>query len=225
MAGEKEAEQCLVVPREYLFGLDDERVFDGYRSARDWGHHLGSSILELAVSKHGIFKPRKTADPREDIEKNPAYTQIIPCALFLYDDKIFTYTRLPGSGEQRLMGRHDILIGGHVNPPDYVSTRTLTENLGIALRRELEEEVIHPEGYDLGDIIGYVNDSTDTLGRVHFGVVFRIDAKSSDIRVRETEAMRGSLLSVGEIEQLNPPLTSWHQALFEAYKRGELGKR
>ena len=223
MAGEKEAEQCLVVPREYLFGLDDERVFDGYRSARDWGHHLGSSILELAVSKHGIFKPRKTADPREDIEKNPAYTQIIPCALFLYDGRIFTYTRLPGSGEQRLMGRHDILIGGHVNPPDYEPESTLNNILRTALERELEEEVTYPGSYELGDPIGYVNDSSDELGKVHFGIVFRIDAKSPDILVRETEAMSGSLLSVGEIEQLVPPLTSWHQALFDAYKRGELG--
>lgn len=209
-----EPEQCLVVPRKALFGNDDERAFSGFRSPKQWGFDL-----ESIMQKHGVFKPRKTTAGEYDVENDVSYKQIIPCTLFLYDDKIFTYTRLQGSGEKRMVGRNDILIGGHVNPQDQQGT--YKETLWAAMYREFEEEVIHHDSYSLHQV-GYVNEDGTDLDKVHFGVIYRINGRSPQIAVRETEAMRGSLLSVEEMERLDPPLQSWHKFIFDAYKNGEL---
>ena len=207
-------EECLVVPRRYLFGEYDERAFEGFRSVKQWQFHL-----ESIVQKHGTYKPRKTPPGEYNVENDVAYKQIIPGAIFLYGDTIFTYTRLEGSGEKRMVGRNDIMIAGHINPQD--QRATYKETLWGALHREFNEEVIHPDFYSLGDPIGYVNEDGTDLDKVHFGVVYRIQGRSPNITVRETEAMRGSLLSMVELDQLTPPLQSWHKHIFDAYKRGE----
>ncbi len=207
-------EECLVVPRRYLFGAYDERAFTGFRSPRQWQFDL-ESILQ----KHAEFKPRRTSEGEYDVENDISYKQIIPGAVFLYDDKIFTYTRLEGSGERRMFGRNDILIGGHVNPQD--KKETYNETFWNALHREIAEEVDYDDSYSL-DQVGYVNTEGTPLDSVHFGLVYVIRGRSPNIAVRETEAMRGSLMTVEEIDQLEPPLQSWHKHIFEAYKKGEL---
>lgn len=206
-------EECLVVPRRYLFGAYDERAFTGFRPTKQWRFDL-ESILQ----KQGVFKPRNTPERGYDVEHDVNYKQIIPGTVFLYDDTIFTYTRLQGSGEQRMFGRNDILIGGHVNPQD--KKETYKETFWNALHREFNEEVDHPDSYSL-DHVGYVNEEATDLDRVHFGLVYCIRGKSPRIAVRETEAMRGRLMTVEEIEKLDPPLQSWHKYIFDAYKRGE----
>ena len=214
MAGEKEAEQCLVVPRKALFGNSDQYVFSGFRRMESW-----DVDLEAILGKHGFYAPRKTPRKEDDVEYREDLKQIIPGVVFLYDDTIFTYTRLRGSGEQRMVGRNDILIGGHINPQDHRDT--FTETFWEALHREIVEEVIYRPSYSLQHV-GYVNDEGTPLDSVHFGLVYVINAASPQISVRETEAMQGRLMTVQEIEGLNPPLQSWHKYIFDVYKKGEL---
>lgn len=212
MVWEKEVERCLVVPREALFGHNDEYAFSGFLSKEAW-----KVDLEKVLGKHSFYASRKTADKKDDVEYREDLKQIIPGVVFLYQDKIFTYTRLDGSGEKRMVGRNDILIGGHINPQDQQAT--YRETFWNALHREFAEEVIYSDSYSFGQI-GYVNDDANALGKVHFGLVYSINGRSPHISVRETEAMRGSLLSVAEIDQLTPPLQSWHRYIFDAYKEG-----
>lgn len=214
MAEEKEVERCLVAPRRELFGYNDQYAFSGFKRKETW-----DVDLENILGRQGFYAPRKTARREDDVEYREDLKQMIPGVVFVHDGKIFTYTRLEGSGEARMVGRNDVLIGGHVNPED--REKTYQETFWKALHREFDEEVIHHDSYPLHHV-GYVNDDDDPLGKVHFGLVYVIRGRSPNIAVRETEAMQGRLMTVEEVDRLNPPLQSWHKYIFDAYKRGEL---
>ncbi|MDO8511224.1 MAG: hypothetical protein Q7S55_03600 [Nanoarchaeota archaeon] len=214
MVGEKEAERCLVVPRKALFGNNDEHAFSGFRRKDEW-----DVDLEEVLGKHYSFAPRKTANREDDVEYKEEFKQIIPGVVFLYQDKIFSYARLTGSSEERLVGRNDILIAGHINPVDYMPT--FKETFWKALHREFEEEINYRDGYSL-DHVGYVNCDVNLVDKVHFGLVYIINGRSPDISVRETDALDGSLKSCEEIERLNPPLKEWQKFVYEDFLKGYL---
>lgn len=204
----------MVVPRKALFGYNDQYAFSGFRRKEAW-----DVDLENILGNYGFYAPRKTARREDDVEYREDLKQIIPGVVFLYGDKIFTYTRLEGSGEARMVGRNDLLIGGHINPQD--QQNTYRETFWKALHREITEEVDYHDSYSLGHV-GYVNTEGTPLDSVHFGLVYVIRGKSPNISVKETEAMRGSLMTMGEMEKLDPPMQGWHKHIFDAYKRGEL---
>src|ERR1043165_10085718 len=53
--------------------------------------------------------------PRPEAEINPAYKQIIPYALIAFQNKVAYYIRGKKAGEQRLVAKGSIGIGGHMN--------------------------------------------------------------------------------------------------------------
>ena len=214
MAGEKEAERCLVVPRKALFGHNDQYAFTGFRKKEVW-----DVDLEEVLGRHSFYAPRKTPNKEDDVEYREDLKQIIPGVVFLYQDRIFTYNRLNGSGEARLVGRNDLMIAGHINPID--QEKTYQETFWRALHREFNEEVEYPDSYSFENV-GYVNCDVTSVDKVHFGLVYIIDGRSPDISVRETDALQGSLKSCGEIERLNPPLREWQKYLYNDFIKGHL---
>ena len=40
------------------------------------------------------------------------------------------------------------------------------------------------------EYIGFINDDTNDVGKVHIGVVFKIKVNSNDIEVRETDTLK-----------------------------------
>ena len=222
MAGEKEAERCLVVPRKELFGHDDQYAFTGFKRKEAW-----DVDLEEVLGRHSFYAPRKTSNKEDDVEYQEDLKQIIPGVVFLYQDKIFTYTRLSGSGEARLVGRNDLMIAGHINPADQGNPanqkRTYEETFWKALHREFNEEVDFADSYSLVHV-GYVNCDVTPVDKVHFGLFYIIDGRSPDISVRETDALQGSLKSCEEIERLDPPLREWQKYLYDEFLKGYLKK-
>ena len=79
---------------------------------------------------HGLnFEPQKYLDvflsrgnnfflPRAEAEINPAYKQIIPYALIAFQNKVAYYVRGKKAGEQRLVAKGSIGIGGLMNETD-----------------------------------------------------------------------------------------------------------
>ena len=75
------------------------------------------------------FEPQKYLDaflsrgnnfflPRPQAEINPAYKQIIPYALIAFENRLAYYVRGKKAGEQRLVAKGSIGIGGHMNETD-----------------------------------------------------------------------------------------------------------
>src|SRR5690349_1401603 len=56
--------------------------------------------------------------PRPEAEDDPAYKQIIPYALIVFGNSVLHYVRGKKAGEQRLVAKGSIGIGGHMNETD-----------------------------------------------------------------------------------------------------------
>src|ERR1051325_3102224 len=53
--------------------------------------------------------------PRSQAENDPAHKQIIPYVLMVFQNKVLHYVRGKKAGEQRLVAKGSIGIGGHMN--------------------------------------------------------------------------------------------------------------
>src|SRR6266699_2745803 len=56
--------------------------------------------------------------PRPQAETDPRFKQIIPYALIVFENSVLHYVRGKKAGEQRLVAKGSIGIGGHMNETD-----------------------------------------------------------------------------------------------------------
>src|SRR5215813_9803963 len=56
--------------------------------------------------------------PRPQAESDPAFKQIIPYALIVFQKSVLHYVRGNKAGEQRLVAKGSIGVGGHMNETD-----------------------------------------------------------------------------------------------------------
>ena len=83
------------------------------------------------------------------------------------------------------------------------------------MERELTEEVMLPAGWHAVPI-GVLNNDTDAVGQVHFGLVYLADVPSADVRVRETSKLAGAFACWQEVYAVYAHLESWSQLVVDA---------
>src|SRR5499427_7819815 len=140
------------------------------------------SLFDELGAFHGLnFEPKKYLDaflsrgnnfflPRPEAEINPAYKQIIPYALIAFQNKVAYYVRGKKAGEQRLVAKGSIGIGGHMNESDESLFAMDEAAYRAGVEREVSEEIrINTKFEDR--IVALLNDDTTGVGRVHLGVV------------------------------------------------------
>ena len=136
---------------------------------------------------------------RGDLETNPAYKQPIGyCLLVTSDNKVFAYQRSVKPDqytETRLGGKWSVGIGGHIDDTEASSDDPVAASLIREVREEVGVEVQEFEVY------GYINDDTDEVGEVHFGVVARLTVNSDDIVMSE-EMHSGGFYTVDELKAM-----------------------
>jgi predicted NUDIX family phosphoesterase len=179
--------------------LMDGKKFQGIVTKRDM-HDVVSKVLWN--NKNLSFMERELA------ENDPEYKQLIPyCILKDQDGNYFSYERTKKGGEPRLHSFRSLGVGGHVNPSD--DNEAPTERAYInAMRRELQEEVGLPfEGYD-EMAIAAINDDSNSVGRVHFGLVSFINLK---LGLKEKLKLEDKLTNPLWLtpEQMKDPSYSW----------------
>lgn len=143
-------EFVLVFPEETISRVGP---FEGLRfSTRDY---------LAAIEDVSSFMPRATA------ETKLAFKQVIPYTLVVCGTRVLSYRRGPESAERRLVGNRSLGIGGHVSTHDpSVSRPTIEEAIG----REIAEELQVQSDYRMARV-AVLNDNSDEVGRVHFGVI------------------------------------------------------
>lgn len=194
-------ERILVVPRDKLL---PEPVH---------GFSVGGAAAYLdRVRAHGIFRPRV------ELEQDPSVKQIIPYLIVRHRQQVFLFQRTASGGEERLHGKYSIGVGGHINRGDVEGA---TDLVAAGLRRELEEELIL-EGSWRARLVGVLNDDTNPVGQVHFGLVHVVDVDSARIEVRESETLSGRLAASDEIRQLYDRMETWSQLILDAADPGRL---
>ncbi len=196
--------KVMVVPREKLF---PEGPFSGFISAD--GIDYGSRILS---SYQYMERGRAEEDDR--------FKQPIGYAL-LYNPRkklVFAYLRSSKDGEypeKRLQGKWSWGLGGHIEEDDASDE----DPVRYSMLREIAEETGIPE---LGrpEIMGYINDDSDPVGRVHFGVLCLIETAIEDISPISPELAGGKMLPLSELRGLcsDPEVTveEWSRFALEA---------
>src|SRR5437764_5242438 len=146
-------------------------------------------LLDQLGNFQGLnFEPQKYLDaflsrgnnfflPRPQAEIDPACKQIIPYALIAFADKLAYYVRGKKAGEQRLVSKGSIGIGGHMNEADESLFALDEQAYRAGVEREVNEEVKIDASYE-DRIVALLNDDSTEVGRVHLGVVhvFKISA-------------------------------------------------
>jgi len=116
--------------------------------------------------------------PRNIAEQDENYKQIIPYCVITCANRTFSYSRTKKGNESRLHSMKSIGVGGHIERTKDKSTE---ESYEYSMWRELEEEIGLNKSYVKSNkIIGIINDDSDSVGRVHLGIVHHIKVNSTD---------------------------------------------
>ncbi len=184
------AEQVLVVPRAALPGHAD---WYGLRTD-------GLAAFEGIVAAHGRF------EPRDVMETDPSFKQVIPYLVLRDGERIFLMRRTRGGTDARLHDRYSIGVGGHLNPGD--------GGLLGGLRREWGEE-LDADFEPAFQLVALLNDDTTEVGAVHLGAVYLADAGGRSVAIRETSKLEGSFATRDEVEAVVDRLETWSRLAFE----------
>jgi len=155
---------------------------------------------------------------RTAAEVDPDYKQIIPYAILAHDDRVLYYVRGKKAGEQRLVAKGSIGIGGHLNDRDESLFAWDEKAYRAGVEREVNEEIRIGTTFD-DRIVALLNDDSTEVGRVHLGVVhvFKLDQPKVDKR----EAMITNLefLTQDELLSRRDSLETWSQLCVDELKR------
>ncbi|MCD6328450.1 hypothetical protein J7M28_12985 [bacterium] len=151
---------------------------------------------------------------RNEAEDDPSLKQIIPYVVIRAGSKIMLMRRLRKQSEKRLWDKYSIGIGGHLNTADGKSD--FFDYLLTGLERELQEELHISTGCPCR-LIGCINDDTNDVGRVHFGIAFQALVSADDVQIREVEKMTGRFVEISELDNYKPEMESWSRILCEHF--------
>jgi predicted NUDIX family phosphoesterase len=144
--------------------------------------------------------------PRLEAEQDPGYKQIISYVVVMRGGQVFMLRRLNKGNETRLHGLISLGVGGHINP----DTDGKGEDVLIrGLRREIDEEI---ELEDFGKLTlrGLINDDGNSVGKVHLGFFYTLET-SGEVRVRETDKLKGEWADVSSLNEFYPNMETWSQ--------------
>jgi len=148
--------------------------------------------------------------PRSDAESNPAYKQIIPYALVAFENTILHYVRGKKAGEQRLIAKGSIGIGGHMNEIDESLFAMDEQAYRAGVEREVNEEIKIDTPFE-DRIIALLNDDSTEVGRVHLGIVHIFKLKEPKVQKREAMITGLTFLTKEELLARRETMETWSQ--------------
>jgi predicted NUDIX family phosphoesterase len=156
--------------------------------------------------------------PRPEAEINPDYKQIIPYALIAFENKIAYYVRGKKAGEQRLVAKGSIGIGGHMNEADESLFALDEAAYRAGVEREVNEEIKIESSFE-DQIVALLNDDTTEVGRVHLGVVHVFKLAEPKIEKREAMITGLTFLPKEELLARRETMESWSQICLDSLER------
>ena len=188
------------------------------------------SLFDQLGSFQGLnFEPQKYLDAflsrgsnsflsRSEAELNPAYKQIIPYALISFENKIAYYVRGKKAGEQRLVAKGSIGIGGHMNEADESLFALDEAAYRAGVEREVNEEIKIDSPFE-DRIVALLNDDTTEVGRVHLGIVHVFKLAEPKIEKREAMITGLTFLRKEELLARREIMETWSQICLDSLER------
>ncbi len=156
--------------------------------------------------------------PRGEAESNPAYKQIIPYALIVFQNTVLHYVRGKKAGEQRLIAKGSIGIGGHMNEADESLFAMDEEAYRAGVEREVNEEIKIDTPFE-DQIVALLNDDSSEVGRVHLGVVHIFKLKEPKVQKREAMITGLTFLTKEELLARRETMETWSQICLNSLDR------
>ena len=156
--------------------------------------------------------------PRPEAESNPAYKQIIPYALIVFQNSLLHYVRGKKAGEQRLIAKGSIGVGGHMNETDESLFAMDEQAYRAGVEREVNEEIKIDTPFE-DHIVALLNDDSTEVGRVHLGIVHIFKLKEPKVQKREAMITGLTFLTKEELVSRRKSLESWSQICVDSLGR------
>jgi predicted NUDIX family phosphoesterase len=186
-------ENVLVVPKEDLDGLLETR-FTSERAEK----------IRALANKRKLFLSRAIAETDE------THKQIIPYIAICHGNRHLLLKRSSKQSEARLHNKLSLGIGGHIN--DGELKPRVTDLVHAGMLRELSEEVTLKGKYNI-HTVGVIYDPSTAVGRVHLGIVFRVDCESPEFTLGEPDLMTGDWTERERLKEFLPSMETWSQLL------------
>jgi predicted NUDIX family phosphoesterase len=153
-----------------------------------------------------ILNPKNhTFLKRKEAETNPAYKQLIPYALLQFKDTFFVYRRGKLLAEKRLLGNYSLGIGGHISVTD---PGLFGSSYDDGLKREINEEVVIESPYTQ-HVVALLNDDSNDVGNVHFGIVHVLTLEKPLVKPREKSINETKFLDINVLKKDIDKFENW----------------
>ena len=189
-------EEMILVVRRALF--DQIGAFQGLNF--DVQKYLPSFLAR----ENNLFLPRSKA------ELDPTHKQIIPYVLLVHKGRVLHYVRGKKAGEQRLVSKGSIGIGGHINDQDEDLFHVDEQHYNSAVEREIHEELQLQTLFD-NRVVALLNDDSNPVGQVHLGVVHVFDLETEAVQKREAMITSMEFLTKEELVKKRDAMETWSQ--------------
>jgi predicted NUDIX family phosphoesterase len=156
--------------------------------------------------------------PRAQAERDPAYKQIIPYVLVAFENSVLHYVRGKKAGEQRLVAKGSIGIGGHMNEDDETFFALDEAAYRAGVEREVNEEIKIDTRFE-DRIVALLNDDTTDVGRVHLGIVHVFKLAEPKVEKREAMITNLALRTRAQLMDCRESLESWSQICVDSLER------
>ena len=197
-------EEMILVVRRSLF--DQLGAFQGL------DFDVERKLPVLLERANNFFTPRAAA------ETNPELKQIIPYVLLVHEGRVLHYVRGKKAGEQRLVAKGSIGIGGHMNDHDeglFALDRTAYD---AGVQREVCEELRLGTTYTQR-AVALLNDDSNDVGRVHLGVVHVFQLASAEVAKGEAMITDLAFLDRAQLAARRDAMETWSQICFDNLDR------
>jgi predicted NUDIX family phosphoesterase len=129
-------------------------------------------------------------DRRDTAESSTLCKQLITYAILTWKGHVFSYKRGTDAGENRLLGKFSIGVGGHVVRGRSNKFQRIWEN---SMLREVREEIDVMSEYRKS-VAAVINDDCDDVGKVHFGIVCVFLLKEPRVALKEESLEHGDFV-------------------------------
>jgi predicted NUDIX family phosphoesterase len=183
-------------------------LFDELGSFQGLSFEIDRYLPALLARENNFFTPRPPA------ETNPELKQIIPYVLLVHEGRVLHYVRGKKAGEQRLVAKGSIGIGGHMNDHDEGLFALDRAAYDAAVRREVAEELKLNARYT-NHAVALLNDDANEVGKVHLGVVHIFTLETPDVAKGEAMITELQFLDRAQLAARRENLESWSQICFD----------
>jgi predicted NUDIX family phosphoesterase len=204
----KDDQNIMVIERKKLFNGEID-AFQGFSPASRVDFE--SRILD-----------NYTFMRRGDVETDPSLKQPIAYSIITNpsEQKVFAYQRSSSDKnykEKRLQGKYSWGIGGHIQKSDCDEANPIWDSM----MRETREEVTL-DGFLNPKVLGYINDDLDSVGKVHFGVLYTAETNSKAVSPKDPEIDNGALMTIGQLDEIcsskDCSVENWSKIALDALK-------